>query len=293
MSAEGPSPVKIYRYNIATGIIDLDVVPTDPVTGLQIPNDGVYNNLAVHSGTLYLGTDGSDLFAKANALDGTVFEVSEYESPACGSPSDLFEGGAYEEISKTLWRATTDNRLLRTTTDGTDGVCTPVSGGGFHLLGLEWIGNTLYATVLHDGLFGTISDPFEAPRFEPCLLTGIPGDHKYDGLAYDADDAVLYMATRSPLNRAFLWTVDPDGCEATLVVDLTTVGYPAGAASDSIGWIGCPWDLDGDGIVGIVDFLSLLASWGKDPGGPPDFDADGTVGITDFLALLQAWGPCP
>ena len=55
----------------------------------------------------------------------------------------------------------------------------------------------------------------------------------------------------------------------------------------------CPWDLDGDGSVGITDFLVLLALWGTDPGGPPDFDGDGQVGITDFLELLANWGPCP
>jgi hypothetical protein len=55
----------------------------------------------------------------------------------------------------------------------------------------------------------------------------------------------------------------------------------------------CPPDLDFDCIVGITDFLALLAAWGTDPGGPPDLDGDGDVGITDFLALLAAWGPCP
>jgi hypothetical protein len=54
----------------------------------------------------------------------------------------------------------------------------------------------------------------------------------------------------------------------------------------------CPWDLDGSGVVGITDFLELLAMWGSSPGGPPDFDGDGTVGIVDFLALLANWGPC-
>jgi hypothetical protein len=53
----------------------------------------------------------------------------------------------------------------------------------------------------------------------------------------------------------------------------------------------CDADLDGDGIVGITDFLALLGAWGTDPGGPPDFDGDGTVGITDFLTLLGEWGP--
>ena len=55
----------------------------------------------------------------------------------------------------------------------------------------------------------------------------------------------------------------------------------------------CPWDLDGNGDVGIEDFLALLAAWGTDPGGPPDFDGDGDVGITDFLELFANWGPCP
>ncbi len=54
----------------------------------------------------------------------------------------------------------------------------------------------------------------------------------------------------------------------------------------------CPWDCgDGDGTVGLVDFLGLLAGWGQP--GPCDFDGGGVVGITDFLALLANWGPCP
>jgi hypothetical protein len=55
----------------------------------------------------------------------------------------------------------------------------------------------------------------------------------------------------------------------------------------------CPSDLDGDGEVGITDFLALLAAWGPCPGCDADLDGDGEVGVTDFLALLAAWGPCP
>jgi outer membrane protein assembly factor BamB len=56
----------------------------------------------------------------------------------------------------------------------------------------------------------------------------------------------------------------------------------------------CPGDLDCDGVVGIVDFLALLAAWGPCPGEycPADLNGDGNVGIVDFLALLGAWGPC-
>ena len=55
----------------------------------------------------------------------------------------------------------------------------------------------------------------------------------------------------------------------------------------------CPWDCDGsnDGIVGIGDFLAVLAQWGGsgtscDTGGPG-------VGINEFLDTLANWGPCP
>ena len=52
-------------------------------------------------------------------------------------------------------------------------------------------------------------------------------------------------------------------------------------------------DIDGDGVVGILDFLSLLGDWGPcgDCGNcPADLDGDCTVGILDFLLLLGNWG---
>ncbi|MCH7798260.1 MAG: hypothetical protein IID28_07410 [Planctomycetes bacterium] len=42
----------------------------------------------------------------------------------------------------------------------------------------------------------------------------------------------------------------------------------------------CPWDLDADGVVGIVDFLELLGNWNN------------PYTIVDFLDLLGSWGGC-
>jgi parallel beta-helix repeat protein len=50
-----------------------------------------------------------------------------------------------------------------------------------------------------------------------------------------------------------------------------------------------PCDLDGDGFVGVADFLALLGAWGPNPGHPADLDFDGEVGVGDFLVLLAAW----
>ena len=52
-------------------------------------------------------------------------------------------------------------------------------------------------------------------------------------------------------------------------------------------------NLDGDGNVGILDFLALLAAWGDCPDPPDpcpaDPDDDEVVGVLDFLLLLANW----
>ena len=56
-----------------------------------------------------------------------------------------------------------------------------------------------------------------------------------------------------------------------------------------------PSDVNGDGIVGMVDFLALLAAWGScsDCGTPQacpaDLDGDCSVGILDLLIMLGNW----
>ncbi|MHC4217478.1 MAG: hypothetical protein ACYSU7_03390 [Planctomycetota bacterium] len=49
-------------------------------------------------------------------------------------------------------------------------------------------------------------------------------------------------------------------------------------------------DLDCDGVVGVTDFLILLANWGLPEPEAGDLNGDGVVGILDFLLLLASWG---
>ncbi len=98
-----------------------------------------------------------------------------------------------------------------------------------------------------------------------------------------------------------LGTFDRPDLPATVQVGLSASSFsPNGSPSlvgafDYIAFSGpCVGDVDGDGIVGILDFLMLLADWGPcDQPCPPscaaDFDDDCTVGITDFLMLLANW----
>ena len=86
---------------------------------------------------------------------------------------------------------------------------------------------------------------------------------------------------------------DPDTPDCQQARRLEECGEPPIVDMGAYELQSCPWDLNGDGSVGINDLLSLLGQWGTDPGGPPDFDGDGNVGITDLIELLANWGPCP
>ena len=55
----------------------------------------------------------------------------------------------------------------------------------------------------------------------------------------------------------------------------------------------CPADLNGDGVVDVLDLLAVLAVWGPCPGCPEDINGDGVVNVLDLLEVLAAWGPCP
>ena len=58
-------------------------------------------------------------------------------------------------------------------------------------------------------------------------------------------------------------------------------------------YCGCPWDLDGDWSVNVVDLLLLLQIFGPCEGCQKDCDGDGFVGIVELLMLLADFGPCP
>jgi len=79
---------------------------------------------------------------------------------------------------------------------------------------------------------------------------------------------------------------DP-GCGVPVVVDMGAFEFQFDPVDEV--FLG---DLDGDGIVGIVDFLALLDDWGScvEQCCLADLDLDGNVGIIDFLLLLGNWG---
>ncbi len=114
----------------------------------------------------------------------------------------------------------------------------------------------------------------ELTGFVSVVLTG-PDDYRLQ--VQTTDDVVIGESDRGGV-----------GVEEALQVDVT------GASKIVVEVLDCapaPGDTNGDCVVGILDFLDLLAAWGPNPGHPADLDGDGVVGILDFLLLLALWGP--
>ncbi len=122
-------------------------------------------------------------------------------------------------------------------------------------------------------------------------------------------DDVLYASYVGSLANETAWAVDFVNTDDVILAGIaTTDDLPTpGAYQEQFGGGGidglilrldlCPVDIDDDGIIGITDFLALLAAWGACPDPCPpscraDFDGDCVVGILDFLQLLGDWGPC-
>ena len=59
----------------------------------------------------------------------------------------------------------------------------------------------------------------------------------------------------------------------------------------------CPWDINGDGNINVLDLIDLLLCFGQ-PAVPgceaEDINGDGTVNVLDLIELLLAFGTsCP
>lgn len=116
----------------------------------------------------------------------------------------------------------------------------------------------------------------------PCIDVGNNGDAVAD--PYDVDDDTNTGEKAPDLD----WrdrVIDGDE-NATATVDMGAYEFDV-----------CPWDLNGDCVVGAGDVLLLLAAWGDCPDPPDpcpaDFNGDDEVGAGDILLLLANWGPCP
>ncbi len=157
------------------------------------------------------------------------------------------------------------------------------------------LGDTVIASI--SGQVGPVGETTDNP---PCIIWDIKDSCAHSESKWDVP-LVIDVNGLAPMTADGL-RVTPEiiaGGGGPLILESIPAVQLTGESINSFTITGetlevtppCPWDCgDGDGMVGIVDFLAVLGGWGLP--GPCDFDGDAVVGITDFLKLLGTWGPC-
>ncbi len=204
-----------------------------------------------------------------------------------------------------------------------------VAGTNFTPLTIEVIGGTFYQHPFGQDSppLGILVDAFPSLAYDTFVSIGVkctgeppcqPQNNLIITAGFPGFDASVLMTTQAgwavtpldpaadPFNPDFFAgdgrvligqfsTADGTAIQGTMLLQFVSNGVIEQSAVSFKHLLAqpCQWDMDGTTYVGIEDFLTLLANWGTDPGGPPDFDGDGTVDINDFLELLAHWGPCP
>jgi hypothetical protein len=196
----------------------------------------------------------------------------------------------------------------------TDNTATEFGGGGIRVFGTDptsirncvlWgnvapegpqllldsgFNNPAIATVDFCDLQGGQGDvSIDTSCCSPSQLTFGPDNIDVDPLFVDPGGGDYHLSATSSVIDAGDPAFIPGPNETDIDGDQRVVGGLLDLGADEFLRLG---DIDGDGIVGIADFLALLGSWGPcgDTCGPEDIDGDGTVGITDVLVLLANWG---
>jgi len=301
LSGAGTDTARIYRYNLRTAQIDRVVEPAQ-FAGIEPSTD--YNHLAFDGVYLYIGAYNQLLLAKAHPYTGAILSVGAYQNCACFLQGRFLMDGAFGHSM--LWRAAPQRVLpafgmvLAHDSEGEMLEAYIASGTGIdvaNVIGLEWVDGNLYGTTRDALLRLSLQENQPYYEFTVYSLEGIPSGHELGGLALDASEGHLYLATASPTTgEASLWRLQVDDesahAVATLVASLTDVGYPVGRFPTALGWVPArPGDVNGDGCVDDADLLQVLFAFGQSGSNlPEDMNRDGVVDDADLLIVLFNFG---
>jgi outer membrane protein assembly factor BamB len=189
------------------------------------------------------------------------------------------------------------SNLLPPVADDNSNVYTADTVGG-ELWALNPDGTTRYFVAGDGGIVNKIS---VAPDGSVLLIAGNNFGQPGFVRAYDAQDgSPLWQVTLDPQGgsnefvHSLLFSFSPTNNTAyftTRVGNFDANGRLYALRLHDEVVVG---DLDGDGVVDVLDLLILLDSWGACPGKgqpcPADFNGDGSVDVLDLLILLDNWG---
>ena len=142
-----------------------------------------------------------------------------------------------------------------------------------------------------DDIPGTEDDDLrlqiDSPAIDAAFNNAVPADVADLDDDDDTDEFTPLDLDRNP-RFADAPDVPDTGCGVPVIVDMGAYELIGNAIQPRLG------DTDGDLIVGVIDLLVLLSTWGPCDGCClADFDADGLVGASDLPILLANWGPSP
>jgi outer membrane protein assembly factor BamB len=212
----------------------------------------------------YSPDDGSILWQTDTPWTATISDLEIGPDDTLYFRSDGRWIDAYDpHAQSSIWRHDTGVWLNRPSLSP-DGTVLVTTGGGFQDQ-VEFV--KAFRTNNGHELWTLNLQPAWDPNFRH-----VPIHHP----SFSPDSATAYVPTWTAQ-----WPIHDGDPRATLFA------VEIGEETEPVG------DINGDGVVGILDFLELLAAWGACP--PPcnqctaDLDGDCRVGVTDFLVLLANW----
>lgn len=216
-----------------------------------------------------------------------------YRSYLTGSPSSV-QRVAYE-TGEQIWQTTLDFTLV----EG----CRHPAGvflfvgfdeAGARAAALDMDGNLLWTNAWTSGLSAKLTAllPTEAGFVAAGQIKLAANEYEVLIIHSDEDQPMIGCMDESACNYMPSAVIDA-GCTFPGCIDPEALNYDpnAGCAADLCMYeFGCPWDADGDGVVGTGDILEFLGALGEPAPTPFDTNGDGIVGFEDFLDALGAMG---
>jgi hypothetical protein len=142
-----------------------------------------------------------------------------------------------------------------------------------------------HATVRGGGALFSSSNP----TLNQCVISNNVAGTEGGGIHSVSSNPMLIetvLCANSPENINGAWANGGGNCEAATCTDDNEDGIP-----DDCQAADCPTDIDENGVVDVLDLLSVIALWG-DTGGSGDVNDDGIVDVLDLLDVIGDWGSC-
>jgi hypothetical protein len=279
----GPGP-----WNHPVQVNDFDVVVGMDTTVIALPPLGG----AEHGyGLTYAGSDpvgNVPYFDRIDGGPGCTAPVLQSNFSAAANPIGTVFGAGSSTTYKAAGFTMAEDAVLECVTLTMDFTGTGGGGGGNASIEI-WRGSAVPAFVI--------------ARFNSPPQNGV-GDFTFRAqtpTTLDAGETYwLYVESIEDPTGNFMWRGTTPSTPPTGTA--SHVGYLFNGNPSTVrnrfeitaAPVPCPEDVNGDGVVDVLDLLDLLTAWGPCPPGPcpADVNGDGVVDVLDLLDLLTAWGPC-